>query len=72
MRLNDGVIGGCASERAFGAEARDCHVNEPGVQGTEVLIAQAECVHGPGPEIMNDHIDLGRELANDLLPRFTL
>ncbi|MNL23785.1 hypothetical protein D3C87_1451880 [compost metagenome] len=65
--LDDLVVGGQVRERAVLAEARDRAVDQARIHSLQVFMAKVEPLHHAGPEVLDQHIGAGHELAEDLL-----
>jgi len=72
-RLGDGRVRGPAVvRRAAVAEARHRHVDEARVHGGYDVVAEAHAVERATLEVLREHVELLREVEDDLLPRVGL
>src|SRR5207249_11833137 len=60
------VVAGAMRLRARLAEPGDRAVDEPWVQAREGAVPEAELVHRPGPEVLEEHVALAHQRAEDL------
>jgi hypothetical protein len=65
--LRGAVVCGAQRVRALMAVAADAGVDQPWIQRLEHRPAEAELVHRAGPEVLDQHVGLGRQLAQQLL-----
>src|SRR5207253_11466889 len=52
--------------RRPGAEPGDRDVDHARVAGGDVVVAQSETVHGPGLEVLGDHVEPEHEVEEEL------
>ena len=66
VSLHDGLVAGLVLQGPALAESRDGAVDEPRVQGGQLLVAEAHALHRPRPEVLDQHVGLARHSAQDL------
>ncbi len=68
LALHDEIVAGPGGLGAALSEAGDRAVDEPRVQLAERSVAEAEALHGAGTEVLDHHVGLGEETAENGLP----
>jgi hypothetical protein len=66
-RLGHDVHPGLVSQGAVLAPTRRGHVDQPRVEAAETFVLEPKVVHGPGAEVLDDHVCCGHELTENLL-----
>ena len=69
VRLDHGVVGAAIAVRAGRAEPGERHVHDVGVDRAHVVVAEPELVHHARPEVLDQHVGVGREPAHDVEAR---
>ena len=65
LALNHRVVDPALAVRAVGAEAGQVGIDDVGAKGSDVLEGDAEAFGHPGPEVLDEHVGFGHQVAQD-------